>query len=249
VAGTEQQGTENLSARLARFPAHRYPVQHATTQFHLGTSRLAAGDIEPALEALGIARDIFARVGMRLEHAKATNMLGVALRANGRVEPARTAFEEARSQFTVLGQLAEAAAASYNLGLVYADLGDATAARSAWERAQGAFLEAGRPAQAAAAAREQGASLLTTGEVDAARQILAEAMQLADRGRDEVGYGAAGNVLGLAHLAADAPADAVEAFRLALGAFPRSTPLRHAHGRPAARPRRGSAAPRRPRRW
>ncbi len=214
---------EDLSARLARFPVARYPVQHATTQFHLGTMRLAAGDVPAALEALTVSRDVFARVGMRLEHAKATNMLGVALRSAGRRAEARAAFEQAVAEFAGVDSGAESAAAAYNLGLVCADLGDRTSARAAWERARALFLVAGHAARAGAATREWGAALLADGQVDEAQRLLAEAVELADQGGDTDGYGAAANVLGLAHLAAGRPHDAVEVLRRALGAFPRGT--------------------------
>ena len=72
---------ESLVDKLARYPVDRYPVQHATTQFHLGSALLHVGDTAPALEALHVARRVFARSGMRLETGKATMMLGVGLRA------------------------------------------------------------------------------------------------------------------------------------------------------------------------
>jgi len=58
-------------------------VQHATTQFHLGSVLLHAGDSATALAALITARNIFSVAGMRLEQAKTTMQLGVALRTAG----------------------------------------------------------------------------------------------------------------------------------------------------------------------
>ncbi|MDP9462003.1 MAG: hypothetical protein M3Q22_17675, partial [Actinomycetota bacterium] len=107
---------ESLDARLDRYPVTRYPVQHATTQFHLGAARLAAGEPAAAIEALTAARRVFARVGLRLEEAKATTMVGIALRESGRSAEAGTAFRMAAAAFAELTQPAEQAAASYNLG-------------------------------------------------------------------------------------------------------------------------------------
>jgi len=41
--------TGELEARLARYPVDRYPVQHATTAFHLGTAHLQRGSVTQAL--------------------------------------------------------------------------------------------------------------------------------------------------------------------------------------------------------
>lgn len=224
-----QSEQDVLTARLARYPADRYPVQHATTQFHLGSMLLHAGETGPALQSLTAARDVFGRVGMRLEQAKATVMLGVALRAAGAHEQATDAFSAACSELAGLDQPAERAAASYNLGLVLQDTGEVPAARTAWDSARELFLAAGYPAQAAAAARDHGASLLTAGEVEAALPLLEQATSLAERAGDAPGAGAAANALGLAHLAARQPAAAVVALRRALAAFPRPVrPADHA---------------------
>jgi tetratricopeptide (TPR) repeat protein len=226
VAPPEQ---ETLDQRLARFPAERYPVQHATTQFHLGSQLLHAGDVAAALDALTVARDLFARSSMPLEAAKATVMLGVGLRSSGRLADAAAAFTAAAQVLGNLEQPVEQAAAAYNLGLVRQDSGDVTGAHEAWAQARALFLGAGYPAQAGAAARDHGASLLTAGQVDDARPLLEQARALAERAGDGPGAGAAGNVLGLAHLAAhDAPA-AVAALRDALGWFARAVrPADHA---------------------
>lgn len=219
VAQTEQ---EVLLERLGRFPAERYPVQHATTQFHLGSVRLHAGEVASALEALAVARDIFSAAQMRLESAKATVMLGAALRSAGRLDEAAAAFMSAGQALDGLDQPAEQAAAAYNLGLVLQDSGDLAGAHAAWSRAREIFQAAGYPAQAAAAARDHGASLLASGQPDDALPLLAQALDLAERAGDEPGAGAAANALGLAHLAAEDSVAAIDALRRALAASPRS---------------------------
>ena len=212
-----------LVERLGRYPAERYPVQHATTQFHLGSVLLHAGETASALQALTAARDVFTGAGMRLERAKATVMLGVALRAAGRAKPAAEALHEACAILAELDAPAERAAAAYNLALVLSDAGDPTGAHQAWSSAQELFLSAGYPGQAAAAARDHGASLLTSGDVDGAVPLLELASSLAERAGDDPGTAAAANVLGLAHLAADNASAAVAVLRRALGFVPRST--------------------------
>lgn len=221
--------TEDLVARLARYPVERYPVQHATTQFHLGSERLHAGDAATALVALSAASDVFGRAGLRLEQAKADVMLGIGLRAAQRREEAAAAFLRAESVLAELDQPTERAAAAYNLGLVCQDGADLAGACAAWQRAAELFLATGYPAQAAAALRDQGGALVAGGQAAEALPLLAQAMELADRGGDEAGVGAAANVLGLAHLAGDDPIAAVAALRRGLGCFPRSVrPADHA---------------------
>jgi len=218
-----------LVARLARYPVERYPVQHATTQFHLGSLLLETGQTGSALEALVSAREVFARIGMRLEQAKATVMLGAALRAVGRRRDAAAAFSQAGAELAALDRGAEQAAASYNLGLVLAEGGDLAAAQFAWTSARELFLATGHHAQAAAAAREHGASLLAAGDIDAAHVLLQQAMELAERAGDEPGVGAAANAAGLAHLAAGEPSAAIVALRRAQAAYPRTLrPAEHA---------------------
>lgn len=211
-----------LTERLTRYPPDGYPVQHATTQFHLGSVLLQSGESEGARSALTAARDLFDACGMRLEQAKANVMLGVALRTTDQPDQAAATLSTARAALAELDQPAEEAAASYNLGLVLQDAGEPAAARVAWTLAGQLFLAAGYPAQAAASAREHGASLLAEGEVEAAVVLLAEATELADNAGDPAGAGAAANALGLAHLAAQQPADAITALRRALADFPRS---------------------------
>jgi len=219
----KQSEQQVLLARLQQYPVARYPVQHATTQFHLGSVLLHAGDSAAALDALITARNIFSVAGMRLEQAKTTVQLGVALRTAGRLHEAAAAFTAAGAGLGTLDQPTEQAAASYNLGLVHQDQGDLQAAHAAWTEARELFLAAHYPAQAAAAARDHGGSLLTAGEAEQAIPLLVLAATLAESASDLSGLGAAANVLGLAYLATDDPAAAVAALRRALAAFPRST--------------------------
>lgn len=218
-----------LVQRLGQYPADRYPVQHATTQFHLGSARLHAGQGAAALPSLTLAGEMFARAGMRLEQAKAGVMLGVALRQIGRLDDAAASFVNAGAVLSTLGQPAEQAAAAYNLGLVRQDSGDVDGARVAWTQARDLFLEAGYPAQAAAAARDHGGSLLAMGQVGPALVLLEQALALAEQAGDEPGAGAAANALGLAHVAAGDLTAAVCALQRALGAFARTVrPADHA---------------------
>jgi tetratricopeptide (TPR) repeat protein len=226
VAQVEQ---ESLVDRLARYPVERYPVQHATTQFHLGSALLHTGQAAPALAALSVARDVFTAAGMQLETGKATLMQAIALRAAGRPEEAVTTFRTAGELLAPLDQPVEQAAVAYNLGLVLQDLADHDGAHAAWTRARELFLAAGYPAQAGAAARDHGASLLTRGDVAGALPLLEQAAALAERAGDDSGTAAAANVLGLAHLAAQDPAAAVGVLRRALAFVPRTVrPADHA---------------------
>lgn len=209
-----------LTARLARYPADRYPVQHATAQFHLGAALTEAGRYDEAERALAVAAGLFDPDRMLTEHAKAVNARGAALRAGGRPEEAVGCFEQAVAAFAALVQPLEHGAALFNLGLARRDVGrDPVAAfREARE-----LLDAERvPGHAAAAARELGAALFAAGRSSDAAPILAEAVALADRAGDLAGVGAAANTLGLVHLARDRAADAVEMLRAAVGAHPRA---------------------------
>lgn len=218
-----------LRLQLRRHPADRYPVQHATAAFHLGSLHLQRDRVPAALELLDMAHAGFGRAGLRLEQAKAELMLGVALRAAGRPADAREALSGAMGTFAELGQDAEQAAAAYNLGLVAGAEGDGEAARDALTRARELFLEARHVAQAGSATRELATSLLTAGEAGAAVPLLVEALELSSRGGDGSGAGGAANVLGLAHLAMEDPTSAVTAFTEAVVLHPRSVrPAEHA---------------------
>lgn len=218
-----------LESRLARYPAARYPVQHATASYHLGTAYLQRGRLPQSLELLSAARAIFTRLGLRLEQAKTLVMAGVALRESGRLDLARQAFEGAATSFAALEQPAEQGAAAYNLGLVLQEQSDTEAAQQAMASARELFLKAGQPAQAGAACRERGAALLQSGRADLAVTLLEEAAALAERGGDLPGLGMATNILGLAHLATGDSHRAVSELARAVGAFPRSMrPAEHA---------------------
>ncbi len=221
--------TSELESRLSRYPAARYPVQHATTAFHLGTALLQRGQVPKSLAQLDAAYEIFDRLGMGLERAKTLTMRGVAQREAGRSDLAQRDFENAVDAFAGLEQPAEQGAASYNLGLVLQQLGHEESAQQAMAAARGLFILAGQPAQAGAASRERGAALLRSGRAEQALPLLEEAASLAERGRDLPGLGASANALGLAHLAVGNPAAAVAALTRAVGAFPRSMrPAEHA---------------------
>ena len=45
---------EELRARLNHFPALRYPMQHATAQFHLGVLMANAGRLSPVARICAI---------------------------------------------------------------------------------------------------------------------------------------------------------------------------------------------------
>jgi len=213
---------DDLRSRLDRYPVERYPVQHATTQFHLGSALLHAGETATALSALTAAQQVFSTSGMHLEQAKATMMVGVALRATGRLQEAAQALRAAGDALTGLDAPTEQAASSYNLGLVLQDSGDVVGARAAWNHARELFLTAGYPGQAAAAARDCGGSLLAHGDATAALPLLEQAAALAERAGDDVGTAAAANVLGLAHLAVGDARSAAGVLRRALAFAPRT---------------------------
>lgn len=220
---------EPLTARLRRFPPERYPVQHATTSFHLGAQLLQSGQNGPALTALDDARSGFVRAGMRLELAKTDLMTGIALRGVGRLDDAAQCFTAAADVFEELTQPAEQAAAHYNLGRVQQDAGQIAPAREAFAQAQALFRDAGQPAAAAGAARDHGALLLTEGDTAAALSLLRQALVLAEGAGDQAGAGAAANTLALALLAAAQPQQAADAARRAVAAFPRTVrPAEHA---------------------
>lgn len=220
--------TDRLRSRLERYPADRYPAQHATAQFHLGTVLLEAQQLPEALDALGAAERLFAQIGMRLERAKAMMMQGIARRAVGDTDIAEREFASAAEIFAAVDQPSEVAAARFNLGLVRAEAGDLAAAWEAFATAYVGFRAAGHPLWAAAAAREHGIGRFNGGEPAAAIPLLEDAIELAGDA-DPNGAGAAANVLGLAQLSVGQPAAAVTSFRLALRWHPRSVrPAEHA---------------------
>ena len=205
-----------LEQRLARYDADRYPVQRATTQFHLGVVLADAGRVQEAVESLASAVELFDPEALPVEHAKALNALGAALRLAGDLEAAEAAFDRASGMFERASLEQEHGAALFNLGLVRRER-DPAAAAECFRRS--ATLLAGE--QEAAAARELGATLLTLGELGEATRTLDRAVVLAERG-DAAAYGGALNALGLARLAAGEAEGAIESFRQAAGAHPRA---------------------------
>lgn len=208
-----------LRSRLRRYDPERYPIQHATTQFHLGLALAQAGRNDEAVACLRTAVDRFAP--LPVEQAKARNMLGAALRECGDPAEAESAFSAAAEVFAEHGLTSEHAAARYNLGLVRAGLGRSDAAVDCFADAERGFLAGRQLAQAAAAARELGAARLAAGDPAEATGALERAVSNADRAADLAGRGAAANALGLARLAAGDTAGAVKALRTAEGAHPR----------------------------
>jgi len=205
-----------LEQRLARYDATRYPVQHATTRFHLGVVLADKGRVAEAIESLQSAAELFDPGALPVEHAKALNALGAALRLADELGQAEAAFGRAAELFERANLGQEHGAALFNLGLVRRER-DPAAAAECFRRA--AALLAGGPE--AAAARELGATLLGLGELDEATRMLERAAELAEL-RDPVGYGGALNALGLARLAAGEAEAAIASFRQAAGAHPRS---------------------------
>lgn len=220
---------DELSARLDRYPAERYPVQHATAQFHLGSALAGLGRLDEARRALTLARTLFAADRMPVEHAKVRNALGALARMAGRLDEAEAEFSAAAQEFARQGLRAERGAAEFNLGLLRRDRHDDEAALPALRLARELFDPHQTPAESAAAAREIAACLLTLGRPDEAKDLLAEAAPLAARAGDAAGFGAIANLSGLAALALDDPPGAVESLTAALAAQPRSVrPAEHA---------------------
>lgn len=218
----QQQAIEELQHRVRRYPAGRYPVQHATAQFHLGMAYVQAGVAERAVEALSAAAAQFDPTRLPLEHAKATNMLGAALRMRGDLAGAADAFARAAAGFEAQDRPKEHGAALFNLGLAQRDAGDTAAAAESFKRALRRFDAERLPGQSSAAARELGAILLADGEADAAADTFQRAMELAAAAGDQAALGAAANALGLAQLAAGRPEEAIGSFNSAVAAHPRT---------------------------
>jgi tetratricopeptide (TPR) repeat protein len=211
----------DLERRLVRYPAERYPVQHATAQFHLGVALTNEGRLGQAEAALTSALRGFEPEALWVERAKVRNALGAMLRLSGRVDEAAAAFEAAAESFEAAGLTADQGAARFNLGLVRRELGDSPAADQAFERACKLLESVRLGAQAGAAVRELGTTRFLAGDIERAVDPLERGVWLADQARDEAGRGGAANILGLVHLTAERPQQAIEAFRTALTAYPR----------------------------
>jgi tetratricopeptide (TPR) repeat protein len=220
--GEIEEAAAELKARLDRYPARRYPIQHATAQFHLGVLLTNAGQLDEAAAALQTSSDLFSPDHLSVEHAKALNALGVVFRLRGRLADAAKCFEKSAALFEQSEAPLEEGAAIFNLGLLRRDLGDTDAAIRSFEAAR-ELLDAKRvPAQAAAAVRELGVELFVTGELERAIAYLEEARDLAERANDRAGLGAAANSLGLTFLALEQVPSAIESFRAAIAANPRT---------------------------
>ncbi len=223
-----EDAVAELRAQLESHPADRFPVQHATAQFHLGTVLANLGRLDEAESALVEAAKLF-RDRLPVEEAKSLNSLGAVLRAAGRPDEAGRAFGHAAAVFRDQGMPLELGAAIFNEGLVARDAGDAGRALDLFAAAGRVFDPDVVPAQAAAARRELGATLLLTSRPDEAIEPLAEAVALAESCGDRGGAGAASNTLGLSHLAAGRATEAAAAFRHAVHFDPRGVrPAGHA---------------------
>lgn len=211
---------QELRRRLDRYVPERYPVQHATTQFHLGQALLHAEQSREALQALRTSLQWFP-APMVIERAKVLNLAGAALRAEGEHEVATEAFTWAARVFAEQGLSAEHGAALFNLALVQRDAGEHRRAAEGFARAR-EQLAAGAVGPQAAAALQQGTALLEAGDADGAVAALHDAVSLAERGAEREMLGAAANALGLALRAAGRTTEAIDAFGLAVAANPRS---------------------------
>lgn len=211
---------DELHARVARYVPQRYPVQHATAQFHLGQALLQAERPGDAIAALRASLQWFPRA-LVVERAKVLNLAGAALRAQGERDAAVEAFTRAATVFAEQQLAAEHGAALFNLGLVQRESGDPRAAAETFAQARVRFAE-GPIGPQSTAALQHGAALLEADDVDAAVTALRDAVDLAERGTDREALGAAANALGLALRAAGRTGDAVDAFALAVAGHPRS---------------------------
>lgn len=215
----------DLEARLRRYPADRYPVQHATAQFHRGVILTNAGSLEEAESALTAAARLFDPGVLPVEHAKTLNALGATLREAGRPVEAAPAFRSAASLFEGAEQPLEHGAALFNLGLVQREAGECGSAAASFERARDLLGQNAAHGRAAAAARELGATFIALGRLEDAARELEAACQIAE-GAD---LGGAANALGLALLGLDRADAAIDAFRTAATAHPRNVrPGEHA---------------------
>ncbi len=210
-----------LRERLTRYPAEKYPVQHATAQFHLGGLLVEANRVDEARVALTRASELFAPDRMPVEHAKVLNALGAIHRLTGDLDRAEQCFTSAERCFAEANLPLERGAAVFNLGLVCRQRHDEARALGWFRLAAELFDPEQAPGEAAATAREMAASLLATGEPQAALDALGPASEHAEKTGDVAARGAVANLAGLAHLALDVPEQAIEDFTLAVAANPR----------------------------
>jgi tetratricopeptide (TPR) repeat protein len=217
-----EDAADELRSRLARHPAERYPVQHATAQFHLGVLMTNSGRLDEAASALGVAAALFNPQQLPTEHAKSLNALAAVRRLQGKPEESAVLLKAAARLFEESNLRLEKGAALFNLGQVYRDLGYVEDAIRSFDEAVLLLDEQTAPAQAAAARRELGVALLSLGQLERAVASLEQARDLADRAQDRVGLGAAANALGLVHLAKGDHRAAIDCFELAVATNPRS---------------------------
>ena len=211
-----------LEERIRRHPADRFPIQHATAQFHLGLALMETNRFDDAERALAGSARLFADAGLGTERAKAENALGSLLRVRGRLDDAERAFARAITGFEAAGMHLELGAARFNRGLVQRERGDLDGALRSFEQAAELLGRDSAPAQAAAASRELGTTLMLADDPEAAARVLDRSLELARAIDDPEAVGGAANALGLAHLRTGHPEQAVEAFETALTAHPRS---------------------------
>lgn len=98
-----REAIAQLEERLRRYPADRYPVQHATARFHLGAALAHAGDLAGAEEALAAAARLFDPRRLGAEHGKAMNALGAVLRQAGRHGEGAVVLERAAAALEAAG--------------------------------------------------------------------------------------------------------------------------------------------------
>jgi tetratricopeptide (TPR) repeat protein len=213
-------GVQILEERLSRYPAERYPMQHATAQFHLGMTLANANRLPEAATALERAVSLF-EDRLLAEHAQSLNALGAVYRLQQRQPAAADVFRRAAAEFAAAGQSREQAAAIHNLGLVQREMGQHALAGESFRHALNLFDPRERRGRAAAS-REIGVTLVEAGDLEAAATMLEEAATLADAAGDQAGLGAATNALGVAWLAQGRTAEAIDAFRRSAVANPLS---------------------------
>lgn len=222
IGDDTEAAVRELEERLRRYPWERYPVQHATAQFHLGVALMGAGRLTEAEDALETAVRLFDPDRLAIEHGKTMNAIGALRRMQGRLEEAATAFALATDVFERSGAEAERGAALFNLGLVHREQDDPAPAVRSFREARSVFDAGGQAVHSAAATRELGGALFADGDLDGAAEELEKAAALADRVGDQAGLGASYNALGLVHMAAGRIPDAVDSFRMAASTHPRS---------------------------
>ncbi|CAA9480438.1 MAG: hypothetical protein AVDCRST_MAG69-743 [uncultured Solirubrobacteraceae bacterium] len=219
---------EVLTDRVRRHPPERYPVQHATAQFHLGQALAEADRFGEAAAALRASAAVFARAGLGVEGAKATTQLGAVLRLAGEPEPAIALLRAAAEAFADGGEAVDEGAARFNLGMALREAGG-SGAHEAFARARECWERAGHLEPASAAAREAGTESWAAGVGDRAIAELTDAAELAATAGAAAAEGAAANVLGLVLLEAGRPVDARASLGEAVAAHPRSVrPADHA---------------------